>query len=142
MFRAVVIVVIVLLGAGAVAYWRFNQPLTDAEACRRGKEFFCDQLDAARQLSWVSTADPEADARSAIERGTPPILGLYGYASYTPGVDHPLPETCVVRMIDGSSDHASQEVRLLIRQAEQYAQTYNRIVLPHTNCAPEPVSQP
>ncbi len=101
---------------------------TDEEACAHWAQ-------RLEQLQWIETADPVRDAREAITLGSPPIVALYGYATYTPGADHVVEGgDCRFRLLEGTGDYHIPETLRLQEIAERYAQTYNALVLPHSGC--------
>jgi len=125
---ALAIPLVLLAGCGAadgagVADCRF-----DASTCAHFEE-------RAAQLQWVRTADAERDAEAAIAAGNPPIIGLYGYGAYFPGLpEGGSAEGCPTRMLAGTADYLDSETAELQALAETYAETYNREVWPHVTC--------
>ena len=115
-----------------------RRPMTLADVCRLDADSSCAgftrRIDALR---WVETADPEADARRAIGTGNPPLLAVWDYASKIPGVPGVVEgPACRVVHLEGTGDYHIAETLQLQNAAIRYAQVYNRLVLPHTGCAP------
>jgi hypothetical protein len=86
-----------------------------------------------RKLSWIENADPQADAREALERNDFRLVGLTPRTLVIPGVDSAQTRNyelkCGVRLIDGFTDVVrSQEHLRLMKLAHTYALQYNSIV--------------
>ncbi|HZW16434.1 MAG TPA: hypothetical protein VFF66_09285 [Brevundimonas sp.] len=110
-------------GVGAAGECRFDKTTCDHFAER------------AAQLQWVRTADPIRDGDAAIASGDPPLIGLYGYATYFPGLPAGTSvEGCRIRILEGTGDYLDRETAHLQRLAERYAETYNQRVWPHRAC--------
>jgi hypothetical protein len=126
MDRAALFLALLLLagcGVGAAGECRF-----DKTTCEHFE-------DRAAQLQWVRTANPIRDADAAIASGDPPLVGLYGYATYFPGVPAGTSvEGCRTRILEGTGDYLDRKTAELQRLAERYADTYNQRVWPHSAC--------
>jgi len=92
-----------------------------------------------RKLQWLKDADPQRDARQALQNGDLRMMGLPQRAIIIPGV--PVEKMrqyelkCGVKLINGVSDMVrSQQHLQLMKQAHQYALQYNALIKPH--CQP------
>lgn len=107
----------------------------DVSGCRLDEATCAHFEERAAQLRWVKTADPARDADAAVASGDPPLIGLYGYAAYFPGLPPGTDvEGCRTRILEGTGDYLYGETVDLQRRAEQYAITYNQRVWPHVAC--------
>lgn len=103
--------------------------------CRFDKATCAHFAERSAQLQWVRTADPVRDADVAIAAGDPLLVGLYGYATYFPGLPSGASvEGCRTRILEGTADYLDRETAELQKLAEQYAATYNQRVRSHVAC--------
>jgi len=84
-------------------------------------------------LMWVETADPEQDARQAIESNDLRLLGLAIRSISIPGIDQAdnekYQQACGVRLIEGVSDVVRGDEHLrLMQKARRYALEYNTLI--------------
>ena len=90
--------------------------------------------DPVEQLKWLETANPENDAKKAIEEKDFRLRATYGYALEIPGVDQKdwieYEKTYGVNPIEGTSDTSiNKEHMRLSKLARDYATEYNKIIL-------------
>lgn len=91
-----------------------------------------------QKLQWIKDANPQLDAKKAIEAGDFRLMGLPQRAIILPGI--PVEEMnkyelhCGVHLIDGVSDTVLNDGHLqLMKKAHQYALQYNAMIKPHCN---------
>lgn len=72
----------------------------------------------------------ESDARRALEQGDHRLVGIYGFASETPGATYEDRERFGARFIEGTGDDLRYlgEVEYNAR-AREYAERYNAVIL-------------
>jgi len=92
-----------------------------------------------KKLQWLETADPEQDAKKAIEANDLRLLGLATRNISIPGIDQAdndkYQQACGVILMDGISDVVRSDEQLrLMQKARSYALEYNRIII--TKCKP------
>lgn len=78
----------------------------------------------------INPGRAESDARQALARGDNRLVGVYGFASETPGATFEDRERLGARFIDGTGDdlHYFGEVAFNER-AREYAERYNTVIL-------------
>ena len=92
--------------------------------------------DPVKQLKWLESANPENDAKKAIEEKDFRLRATYGYALEIPGVD---PKDWIeyekiygVNPIEGTGDLLiNEEHERLSKLAHEYATEYNKVILKH-----------
>jgi hypothetical protein len=89
-----------------------------------------------RQLQWLDTANPIADATSALAKNDKRLVGIYGFTWTIPGVEEQRKEDYRdrygLRMLDGTSDApVNAEHERLVDLAGRYAKKYNSVILTH-----------
>ena len=92
--------------------------------------------DPVKQLKWLETANPENDAKKAIEEKDFRLRATYGYVLEIPGVDPKdwveYEKTYGVNPIEGTSDSLiNKEHMRLSKLAHEYAAKYNKVILKH-----------
>jgi len=90
--------------------------------------------DLGEKLRWIESANPNLDARQAIERKDFRLRAIYGYTLIIPGVDQKNYDEYKIKFgfkpIEGTSDHfVSAEHARLNQLAYKYAQKYNEVIL-------------
>jgi hypothetical protein len=86
-----------------------------------------------QKLQWIKDANPQLDAKKAIEAGDLRLMGLVQRSIFIPGValdkiNH-YQQKCGVNLIDGVSDTVLNNNHLkLMNMARQYALQYNSII--------------
>ena len=84
-------------------------------------------------LRSLNLKNPESDLDINFKNNDYRYICLYGYACYTPGVESTKMreiDPMEMRCLDGTSDAIeSSEHKILIGQAEKYAETYNKLLL-------------
>ena len=94
---------------------------------------------AIEKLKWLETADPQQDAKQAIEAGDLRLLGLATRNISIPGIDQAdhdkYQQACGVKLMDGISDVVRSDAHLgLMQKARRYALEYNSLI--KTKCEP------
>lgn len=85
-------------------------------------------------LAWLKTANPEQDARVAIERGDLRLLRTAGRSASIPGLPSDqaseLRRKCGIAVVPGTGDVVYGDEHLaLLRKARRYAERYNQIMI-------------
>jgi hypothetical protein len=92
-----------------------------------------DDSEVVSQLRWANSANPDRDIAAAISKKDTRFIGLYGYATYVPGIDDgdtALVTMHGVRYLEGTSDGLrSPEHSRLNTLARNYATRYNVILV-------------
>ena len=92
--------------------------------------------DPVKQLKWLESANPENDAKKAIEEKDFRLRATYGYVLEIPGVDSKdwieYEKTYGVNPIEGTSDSLiNNEHICLSKLVHEYATKYNKFILKH-----------
>ena len=90
--------------------------------------------DSVEKLKWLESANPELDAKNAIDRKDFRLRAIYGYVLSVPGVDQrdydEYKRTFGFNPIEGTSDSLiSGEHARLNQLASEYASRYNKVIL-------------
>ena len=90
--------------------------------------------DPVEKLKWLESANPELDAKRAIDRKDFRLRAVYGYILLAPGVDqrdyNEYKKTFGFNPIEGTSDSLiNGEHARLNRLASEYAFRYNKVIL-------------
>jgi len=94
--------------------------------------------DPVEELKWLESANPELDAKRAIDRKDFRLRAVYGYVLSVPGVDQrnydEYKKTFGFNPIEGTSDSLiSPEHARLNQLASEYAFRYNKVILNYKN---------
>ena len=87
-----------------------------------------------QELRWLETADPIADARTAMAKGDHRLRAVYGLSVSIPGTDRKDFDTFKqiygINEIEGTTDslHDEEHGRLVL-MAVKYAETYNQHII-------------
>jgi len=92
------------------------------------------QGDLVEKLKWLESANPELDAKKAIDRKDFRLRAIYGYVLSVPGVDQrdydEYKRTFGFNPIEGTSDSLISEEHARLNQlASEYAFRYNKVIL-------------
>jgi len=87
--------------------------------------------DTESKLSWLNSADPIEDAKTAIEKGNLEFAAVNGFAMEIPGIDeeesHRAYSDNNYETIEGTGDDlCSEEHARLNKLAREYASIYNK----------------
>lgn len=112
--RLIAVAGLLVLGVAGAGGWHLNRlPAGD-----------CRLLKSLRPETAV------ADAKAALAKGDPRLLGIYGYALTAPGADRGEAPDAVIRPIECTSDViVSERHGRLQDRAQAYARLYNRVML-------------
>jgi hypothetical protein len=92
------------------------------------------KVDPVEKLKWLESANPELDAKKAIDRKDFRLRAIYGYVLSVPGVGQrdydEYKRTFGFNPIEGTSDSLiSGEHARLNQLASEYAFRYNKVIL-------------
>ena len=90
--------------------------------------------DSVEKLKWLESANPELDAKNAIDRKDFRLRAIYGYVLSVPAVDQrdydEYKKTFGFNPIEGTSDSLiSSDHARLNQLASEYALRYNKVIL-------------
>jgi hypothetical protein len=92
--------------------------------------------DFVEKLKWLESANPELDAKNAIDRKDFRLRAIYGYVLIVPGLDQrdydEYKKTFGFNPIEGTSDSLISSDHARFNQlASEYAFRYNKVILNH-----------